>query len=148
MAAKGEHVDLNELAKNEQAEGGAKTSMETRDPLPVNGTSNAAVEQPQTISGASSTNESNITAPSVPAGQAPPAATPSAPTMGAAMPQALLNSGKYPSNPLLSRNEWLTMISVQDEGLKNLMMSWYYAGYYTGLLEGQQKAFASMQQGG
>lgn len=38
--------------------------------------------------------------------------------------------------------------AVQDEGLKNLMMSWYYAGYYTGLLEGQQKAYASMQEGG
>lgn len=29
--------------------------------------------------------------------------------------------------------------AVQDEGLKNLLMSWYYAGYYTGLFEGQQK---------
>lgn len=29
---------------------------------------------------------------------------------------------------------------VQDEALKNLMMSWYYAGYYTGFYEGQQKA--------
>ncbi|KAF3765812.1 hypothetical protein M406DRAFT_329672 [Cryphonectria parasitica EP155] len=29
--------------------------------------------------------------------------------------------------------------SVQDEGLKRLLMSWYYAGYYTGLYEGQQK---------
>ncbi|KAL3427668.1 hypothetical protein PVAG01_01177 [Phlyctema vagabunda] len=29
---------------------------------------------------------------------------------------------------------------VHDEGLKNLLMSWYYAGYYTGLYEGQQKA--------
>ncbi|KAF2279672.1 uncharacterized protein EI97DRAFT_455887 [Westerdykella ornata] len=28
---------------------------------------------------------------------------------------------------------------VQDENLKNLMMSWYYAGYYTGLYTGQQK---------
>lgn len=42
----------------------------------------------------------------------------------------------------------LTIPAVQDEGLKNLMMSWYYAGYYTGLLEGQQKAYASMQEGG
>jgi len=39
-------------------------------------------------------------------------------------------------------------LTVQDEGLKNLMMSWYYAGYYTGLFEGQQKAYASMQEGG
>jgi len=29
--------------------------------------------------------------------------------------------------------------SVHDEGLKNLLMSWYYAGYYTGLYEGQQQ---------
>ena len=29
--------------------------------------------------------------------------------------------------------------SVKDEALKNLMMSWYYAGYYTGLYEGQQQ---------
>ena len=42
----------------------------------------------------------------------------------------------------------LTLSTVQDEGLKNLMMSWYYAGYYTGLLEGQQKAYASMQEEG
>ncbi|KAI7286072.1 hypothetical protein KC345_g1347 [Hortaea werneckii] len=47
---------------------------------------------------------------------------------GSMMPQALMNS-------------------VQDEGLKNMMMSWYYAGYYTGLYEGQQKAYASMQPG-
>ncbi|POS77783.1 hypothetical protein DHEL01_v203829 [Diaporthe helianthi] len=30
------------------------------------------------------------------------------------------------------------MGSVQDEGLKRLLMSWYYAGYYTGLYEGRQ----------
>ena len=29
--------------------------------------------------------------------------------------------------------------SVQDEGLKNMLMSWYYAGYYTGLYEGEKK---------
>jgi len=27
--------------------------------------------------------------------------------------------------------------SVHDEGLKRLLMSWYYAGYYTGLHEGR-----------
>lgn len=32
------------------------------------------------------------------------------------------------------------MDAVKDDGLKNLMMSWYYAGYYTGLYEGEQKA--------
>ncbi|KAL7274041.1 hypothetical protein RUND412_003082 [Rhizina undulata] len=29
--------------------------------------------------------------------------------------------------------------SVDNEALRNLMMSWYYAGYYTGLYEGQQQ---------
>ncbi|KAL2166781.1 hypothetical protein VTG60DRAFT_2162 [Thermothelomyces hinnuleus] len=29
--------------------------------------------------------------------------------------------------------------TVQDEELKNLLMSWYYAGYYTGLYEGKQQ---------
>ncbi|KAI2787636.1 hypothetical protein POX_f08009 [Penicillium oxalicum] len=29
--------------------------------------------------------------------------------------------------------------NVQDEGLRNLMMAWYFAGYYTGLYEGQQQ---------
>ncbi|KAL2112600.1 hypothetical protein VUR80DRAFT_7025 [Thermomyces stellatus] len=33
--------------------------------------------------------------------------------------------------------------SVQDDGLKRLLMSWYYAGYYTGLYEGQQKLKSS-----
>lgn len=40
---------------------------------------------------------------------------------------------------------------VQDDGMKKLMMSWYYAGYYTGLHEGKQQGFASAlgrQQGG
>ncbi|KAK0639318.1 hypothetical protein B0T16DRAFT_241588 [Cercophora newfieldiana] len=32
--------------------------------------------------------------------------------------------------------------SVQDEDLKKLLMSWYYAGYYTGLFEGKQQAQA------
>jgi len=32
--------------------------------------------------------------------------------------------------------------AMQDDSMKNLMMSWYYAGYYTGLHEGQQKAHA------
>lgn len=30
-------------------------------------------------------------------------------------------------------------LPVRDENLKKLLMSWYYAGYYTGLFEGQQQ---------
>lgn len=36
--------------------------------------------------------------------------------------------------------------TVQGEDLKNLMMSWYYAGYYTGLYEGKQQGYASAKQ--
>jgi len=32
------------------------------------------------------------------------------------------------------------MAGIQDESMKNLMMSWYYAGYYTGLHDGQQQS--------
>ncbi|KAI4120973.1 MAG: hypothetical protein LQ338_006635 [Usnochroma carphineum] len=39
------------------------------------------------------------------------------------------------------------MNGVQDEGLKNLMMSWYYAGYYTGLYEGRQQAHSTAVDG-
>lgn len=42
--------------------------------------------------------------------------------------------------------EHMTDLSVvHDENLKKLMMSWYFAGYYTGLHEGQQKAYAAYQ---
>ncbi|KAL5394574.1 hypothetical protein PMIN03_010688 [Paraphaeosphaeria minitans] len=53
--------------------------------------------------------------------QAPGTELPHDGSFPASMPQALLGS-------------------VQDENVKNLMMSWYYAGYYTGLMSGQQRA--------
>ncbi|KAJ4294543.1 hypothetical protein N0V90_008234 [Kalmusia sp. IMI 367209] len=37
-------------------------------------------------------------------------------------------------------HETSNFLTVGDENLKNLMMSWYYAGYYTGLATGQQQA--------
>lgn len=62
-----------------------------------------------------------------PHGQAEAAAHPHSMALGGSMPQFLLGS-------------------VQDENLKNLMMSWYYAGYYTGLYEGQQRAPSAEQK--
>ncbi|KAL5000643.1 hypothetical protein BDV10DRAFT_161665 [Aspergillus recurvatus] len=32
---------------------------------------------------------------------------------------------------------------TEDEGLKNLMMAWYYAGYYTALYQEQQRAYGN-----
>jgi hypothetical protein len=40
------------------------------------------------------------------------------------------------------------LLTVHDENLKNLMMSWYYAGYYTGLHAGQQQAASNGAQHG
>ena len=39
---------------------------------------------------------------------------------------------------------WLD--AVHDEGLKNLLMAWYYAGYYTGLNEGKQQGAAGKDE--
>jgi len=52
------------------------------------------------------------------------------------LPHHLIGAGEY----YPSAEGTLLTIIVQDEGLKNLLMSWYYAGYYTGLYEGQQMA--------
>ncbi|KAF2430662.1 hypothetical protein EJ08DRAFT_588712 [Tothia fuscella] len=42
--------------------------------------------------------------------------------------------------PVVATMPQTLLANVQDDNLKNLMMSWYYAGYYTGLYEGQQKS--------
>nr|OQO24481.1 hypothetical protein B0A51_07211 [Rachicladosporium sp. CCFEE 5018] len=54
--------------------------------------------------------------------------------VAAAVPSASIGAATVPQH---------LMNSVQDEGLKNLMMSWYYAGYYTGLYEGKQQGLAA-----
>lgn len=57
------------------------------------------------------------------------------------LPQHLIGAGElFPTT-----EEFLLMITVRDEGMKNLLMSWYYAGYYTGLHEGQQMATTNGQ---
>lgn len=57
----------------------------------------------------------------------------------AAMPQIMLGTGafRHDSSHFGQFMETDTL-TVQDESLKNIMMSWYYAGYYTGLHAGQQ----------
>lgn len=49
-----------------------------------------------------------------------------------------VNRGEKRGMPLAVIND------VKDEALKNLMMSWYYAGYYTGLYEGQQQVESTL----
>lgn len=79
--------------------------------------------------------------------QAQKAAATASNPVPASLPQALLGSGM--SSRLPKHAKSLTAFGlVQDENVKNLMMSWYYAGYYTGLYEGQQKAYAAMEESG
>ncbi|KAL6158521.1 hypothetical protein ACJBU6_02633 [Exserohilum turcicum] len=44
------------------------------------------------------------------------------------------------AEPLANAMPQAILGTVKDENLKNMMMSWYYAGYYTGLHAGQQQA--------
>ncbi|KAM0689482.1 hypothetical protein Q7P36_010353 [Cladosporium allicinum] len=134
LAAKGETVDLSKLKEAQQANVPIDVQQQQQQQQQQphsNEAVNATVEHSQTVAGTAPTTQQSTAAAAAPAA---PIAASSAPVSAAqpgagAMPQALLNS-------------------VQDEGLKNLIMSWYYAGYYTGLLEGQQKAYASMQESG
>ncbi|KAI4725349.1 hypothetical protein E4T49_06922 [Aureobasidium sp. EXF-10728] len=52
--------------------------------------------------------------------------------------QPMYNTNQVPS--LGVSQVLLDSAPVQDESLKALMTSWYFAGYYTGLYEGQRKA--------
>ena len=57
------------------------------------------------------------------------------------MPNAVTSGGEI-SDLCFAISTWENLAdcyAVKDEGLKNLMMSWYYAGYYTGLHEGQHQ---------
>lgn len=52
------------------------------------------------------------------------------------MSQASVEAGqKLPSPPPFPPS----ILAGENEALRNLMISWYFAGYYTGLYEGQQK---------
>ena len=58
------------------------------------------------------------------------------------MPNAVISGGEFSEFhfAISIRGIWTDFSLVKDETLKNLMMSWYYAGYHTGLYEGQQQA--------
>ncbi|EGY15816.1 uncharacterized protein VDAG_06980 [Verticillium dahliae VdLs.17] len=61
-------------------------------------------------------------------------------TPGTAPPTALVSESRdTPGDATAVASPQVLLGTVQDEGLKKLLMSWYYAGYYTGLYEGQQQ---------
>ncbi|PPJ58793.1 hypothetical protein CBER1_08216 [Cercospora berteroae] len=119
LAQKGEKVDIPQEPK-------APVFSKAAAYLNANGTSKPSPAAP--INFAPSSKDPSHTAsnqtPSVTATVPRPPTT--APPSLASLPQTLIGG-------------------AQNEDLKNIMMSWYYAGYYTGLYEGQQKAWAEMQ---
>ncbi|PKY01896.1 hypothetical protein P168DRAFT_306144 [Aspergillus campestris IBT 28561] len=126
--AKGENVDdvLREAEDAEQAARGDNVQVDAMEEG-EDGEEGAEAEG-QCVEAAQTTEGPAAASNPPPAGgnqqqqqSAPTATAATAPATATPMP-----------HPLLSQ--------VQDEGLKNLMMSWYYAGYYTGLYEGQQRA--------
>lgn len=65
-----------------------------------------------------------------------PAAAPVAAASGAIAPEAMLPNGRcIVADPSLMLNS----LDMNDD-MKNVMMSWYYAGYYTGRLQGRQES--------
>ncbi|CRK19193.1 hypothetical protein BN1723_011823 [Verticillium longisporum] len=61
-------------------------------------------------------------------------------TPGTAPPTPLVSESRdTPGDATAVAPPQVLLGTVQDEGLKKLLMSWYYAGYYTGLYEGQQQ---------
>lgn len=70
-----------------------------------------------------------------------------APENGPSLPQHLIGQGEtgmkaYDAAGSVAN---VALDAVHDESLKNLLMSWYYAGYYTGLYEGRQQGAAGRQ---
>ncbi|CAK7209255.1 hypothetical protein SCUCBS95973_000377 [Sporothrix curviconia] len=94
--------------------------------------------------GSGSNTMANTTAASAAASHvAAQAYAPATGTNGQAFSAATSNTAPLPVPGLLSPQ---TVLGGADEGLKKLLMSWYYAGYYTGLYEGQQQAAATPSQ--
>ncbi|KAM3420942.1 hypothetical protein BST61_g4176 [Cercospora zeina] len=123
LARKGEKVDM---AQDTDIK--APVLSKAAAYLNTNGTSKPSTAAP--INFAASSKQSDQSAsnqPSSATATATAARPPTAPPGLSSLPQALIGS-------------------AQNEDLKNIMMSWYYAGYYTGLYEGQQKAWAEMQE--
>jgi hypothetical protein len=93
MAAKGESVDISELAKGDQSDADKETVSKDHEASPSNNMASQSIERPQTTTGAESAKKPTVTGPSGRAAQTTPAAVAHTPVAGGAIPQALLNTG-------------------------------------------------------
>ncbi|KAK6428211.1 hypothetical protein LTR95_015649 [Oleoguttula sp. CCFEE 5521] len=124
LAAKGEQVPIGELAEPPEAPEtySAKLNRKKQEKLALANGDAALIPSSTTTANVRPQSKLSVKAEVTEV----TATAPSASIGAATVPQHLMNS-------------------VQDEGLKNLMMSWYYAGYYTGLYEGKQQGLAAAQ---
>lgn len=134
LAAKGEKVQQSAASKVKPGPNGVLINSSTPSnfvPAPAASQGETATSAPHVVPGpASAAQPSTFTLPPAPPGLA-------------SLPQTLLSSSKCIFHDILACAD---NFPAQNDDLKNIMMSWYYAGYYTGLYEGQQKAWASMQE--
>ncbi|KAF4551633.1 Hypothetical protein D9617_12g035210 [Elsinoe fawcettii] len=129
IAAKGENID--DLIKQFNDEDAAKN----RDPIQAEPQSVAAAEDDEYMPEADT--------------------TPATKLQRSTEPDAKARTNHYePSNtnldPAPARHgiPEAMLSSVQDENLRNLMMAWYHAGYYTGFFEGQRKSHTDIKAAG
>lgn len=79
--------------------------------------------------------------------------TPAATAGAAPMPEIVLGTSESHGLPvpvhgmIMAHSPVADPVAVKDDATKNLVMSWYYAGYYTGLQESLQKAAATTDAG-
>ena len=140
LAAKGEKIDIKAAVAEQEA---LAAVINGDAPLGDADRSEYTSQPTETATTSGADNSSNRDAAATkPLRTTAPIARPET-TGVAALPQTLVNTGNESviHRPLIV----LTCFSVQDQNIQNLMMSWYYAGYYTGLYEGQQNAYAAMQ---
>ncbi|KAK6437539.1 hypothetical protein LTR95_006263 [Oleoguttula sp. CCFEE 5521] len=140
LAAKGEQVPIGELAEPPEAPEtySAKLNRKKQEKLALVNGDAAPTSSGTTTADVRPHSELPVKAEVTEA----TAAAPSAPIGAATVPQHLMNSGEATKSQSDADTDCRT---VQDEGIKNLMMSWYYAGYYTGLYEGKQQGLAAAQ---
>lgn len=138
MAARGEKVPVVTTQPK-------KPELPSKAAAMLNGTKPPPQSQTQPEPPASKPIPGNFKGPA-PIGPAPQEAPAVAmPSSLATMPTALLAASKLVHSP--GANVQANVVSAsQDENLRNMMMSWYYAGYHTGLYEGQQKVLAQWQE--
>ncbi|RAR01845.1 survival motor neuron-like protein [Stemphylium lycopersici] len=115
-----DYGDLMQKAETTSTATGANGVAEQDDSAMSNVETSGAAQPDQTKQEPErSEPQEHVLAQSPTAGAAP--APSAAESLADGMPQAILGT-------------------VKDENMKNMMMSWYYAGYYTGLHAGQQQA--------